>query len=372
MFPRGLIPLRRNPGSSVTQLPSPQRRSPAPQRTKRLRPKTYSVAVYLVGAVILLQVVMLISVFWLRAMVVSVNVKPPNAQANTSGTSPHPTGPVTPHPGGTANPPDFPSLPGLAMTAAHPALLRVPGVSDKLEQIGTLNEEAQVFLSQNDFQSASDLLVRAEDIDPRNPTTLKNLAETYNLMNESVRSRAYWQRLVDLGPGVGTVYAAAKDHVLLLDSGHDADPLKEPSSLARQIYVGTVEKTPVETRNGDAQFHVRAVLMRKNPKMPDFDQKKLQPYVIFYQQMPDGSLVADLGQRKGSFDDTFLFWGDKTSEAFGVDYVMPVPGTPGPNNTTQGEYYGFVIGLYYDKVLQDVRSEPISLSTRMALPREIE
>jgi len=329
-----------------------------------VRPKTYSVAVYLVGAVILLQVGMLISVFWLRAMVVSVNVNPPNAQANNSGTPS-----TTPQPGGTANNPGLPRLPGLETTAAH---LRVPGASDTLAQIGTLNEEAQVFLRQNDFQSASDLLLKAEDIDPRNPTTLKNLAETYNLMNDSVRSRAYWQRLVDLGPGVGTVYAAAKDHVLLLDSGHDANPLKEPSSLARQIYVDTVEKTPVETRNGDAQFHVRAVLMRQNPKMPDFDQKKLQPYVIFYQQMPDGSLVPDLGQRKGSFDDTFLFWSDKTREAFGVDYVMPVPGTPGPNNTTQGEYYGFVIGIYYDKVLQDARSEPSDLSSRMALPRDIE
>jgi hypothetical protein len=346
----------------VTQLPSPQRSYPVPHHVKRVRPKTYSVAVYIVGAIILLQVGMLISVFWLRAMVVSVSVSPPNAQGNISG---NPNPPATP-----ARPvPDMPVLPGLS---ARPALLRVPGVTDKLAQIGTLNEEAQVFLKQNDFSSASDILVRAEDIDPRNPTTLKNLAETYNMMNDSVHARDYWQRLVDLGPGVGTVYAAAKDHVLLLDSGHDADPLREPSSLDRIIYVKTVEKSPVETRDGDAQFHVRAVLMRKDPNMADFDQKKLQPYVIFYQQMPDGSLVPDLGQRKGSFDDTFLFWEGKTTEAFGVDYVMPVPGTPGPNSTTQGEYYGFVIGLYYDKVLQDVRSEPTDLSSRMALPREIE
>jgi len=342
-----------------------------PHHIKRVRPKTYSVAVYLVGAVILLQVVMLISVFWLRAMVVSVNVNPPSAQANNTG-APNLIGPVPPQPSGTPSNPGPPRLPGLETTAAHPALLQVPGVSDKLAQIGTLNEEAQVFLHQNDFQSASDLLVKAEDIDPRNPTTLRNLAETYNLMNNSPRTRVYWQRLTDLGRGVGTVYDEARDHVLLLDSGHDADPLKEPSSLAREIYVGAVEKTPVETRNGDAQFHVRAVLMRNNPKMADFDQKKLQPYVIFYQQMPDGSLVPDLGQRKGSFDDTFLFWGDKTREAFGVDYIMPVPGTPGPNNTIQGEYYGFVIGIYYDKILQDVRSEPTDLSSRMALPREIE
>jgi tetratricopeptide (TPR) repeat protein len=326
-----------------------------------VRPKTYSVAVYLVGAVILLQIVMLISVFWLRAMVVTVNVNFPNA----SGT---PNGPGATQPGGAAYNPGVPRLPSLETSG----LLRVPAASDELAQVGTLNEEAQVFLRQNDFQSASDILIKAEDIDPRNPTTLKNLAEIYNLLNDAVRAREYWQRLVDLGPGVGTVYAAAKDHVLLLDSGPDASPLKEPSSLDRQIYVDTVEKTPVETRDGDAQFQVRSVLMRKNPKMPEFDQKKLQPYVIFYQQMPDGSLVPDLGQRKGSFDDTFLFWGGKTSEAFAVDYVMPVPGTPGPNNTIQGKYYGFVIGIYYDKVLQDVRSEPSDLSARMALPREIE
>jgi hypothetical protein len=354
----------------MTQNPYPDGRSPLPKNIRRVRPKTYSVAVYLVLAVILLQVVMLISVFWLRAMVVTVSTNPPSPLVSNLA---RPYVPPTPGKHGpTGNTPDMPVLPALEMSPLHPALLKVPGVSDKLAQIGTLNDEAQVFLHQNDFSSASDLLVRAEDIDPRNPATLKNLAETYSLMNDAVRSKEYWQRLVDLGPGVGTVYAAARDHVLLLDSGHDANPLREASTLDRQVYVSTVEKTPVETRNGDAQFHVRAVLMRKDPKMAGFDQKKLQPYVIFYQQMPDGSLVPDLGQRKGAFDDTFLFWSDKLSEPFGVDYVMPVPGTPGPNNTTQGEYYGFVIGIYYDKVLQDVRSEPSDLSARMALPREIE
>ena len=359
----------------MTQLPSPQRRSSVPQHVKRVRPKTYSVAVYLVVAVVLLQVVMVISVFWLRAMVVTVNVKPPSGLAANSGNPAaiyHPSGLGMPHTGVSPSNPDMIVLPSLEMEAVHPALLRVPGASDKLAQIGTLNEEAEVFLHQNDYPSALDLLVKAEDIDPRNPNTLKSLAETYNLMNDAVRAKAYWQRLVDLGQGVGTVYGVAVDHVKLLNSGDDANPLKEVSSLDRKIYIDGVEKTPVDTREGAAQFQVRAVLMRKDPKMADFDQKKLQPYVIFYQQMPDGSLAPDLGQRKGSFDDTFLFWEGKSKEAFSVDYVMPVPGAPGPNNTTQGEYYGFVIGIYYDKVLQDVASEPTDLSARMALPREIE
>lgn len=357
----------------VTTLPPSMLRPPARNPRKRVRPKTYSVAVYMVFAIALLEVIMLISVFWLRAMVVSVNTGLPKAKMGPAGAPYVPTMPHAPVPTG---PPAVDStgvarLPSLAATATRPGRLNVPSASDKQEQISTLNEEAHVFLRQNDYPSALDLLVKAEDLDPRSPITLKNMAETYNLMNDAVLARIYWQRLVDLGQGVGTIYGVAKDHVLLLDSGKESTPLREASSLPRRLYVNSVEKSPVDTRQGVAQFTLRAVLKRKDPTA-EFDQKKLQPYVIFYQQMPDGSLMPDLGQRKGSFEDTFLFADDKENEAFTVTYIMPIPGAPGPNNTKQGEYYGFVIGLYYDKTLQDVRSEPSDLCIRMALPQEIE
>jgi hypothetical protein len=51
---------------------------------------------------------------------------------------------------------------------------------------------------------------------------------------------------------------------------------------------------------------------------------------------------------------------------------MPIPSPKGPNTPAVGNYYGFVIGIYYDKVLQDVRSEPSDLATRIPLPDEIE
>ena len=119
-------------------------------------------------------------------------------------------------------------------------------------------------------------------------------------------------------------------------------------------------------------FHVRAVLCARTRKMAGFDQKKLQPYVIFYQQCPTAASCPISASARVRSTTRSCSGATKLKEPFGVDYVMPVPGTPGPNNTTQGEYYGFVIGIYYDKVLQDVRSEPSDLSSRMALPREIE
>ena len=165
--------------------------------------------------------------------------------------------------------------------------------------------------------------VRRRDLDPRNPGTLKNLAETSYLMNDSVSAKNYWQRLADLGPGVGTMYALAKDHVLLLNSTADANTLTQPSPFPRTTYIDEVEKTPVETSNGQPSFHLRAVLMRKDSRLP-FDQNKLQVYVIFYRETPDGHLVPDLSQRKGAFEkQTFLFWHNKLKEPFGVDYLMP-------------------------------------------------
>ena len=379
----GLYPLRRDPfaaqahTNSVTRLPTPQR-LPVPQHTKRLRPKTYSVAVYLVIGVVAIQIIMVISVFYLRAMVVPVNVKFPQALLkpgiSTVVVPQPPTVPAVVSPSLSPSPPklpDLPSLPSLATSMPHPALLSVPTVSDKIAQISSLNDQAQMLMRQNNLKDGLDLLIKAEDIDPRNPNTLKSLAETYYLMNNAPMAKQYWQRLVDLGPGVGTVYALAKDHVLLLGN-HDADALAVPSTLPRFIYVDMVEKTSVETVNGKPQFHLRTELKRKDPDMPSFDQKKLRPYVIFYQQTSDGKLAPDLGQHGGAFEDTFLFWGKKNKEAFGVDYVMPIPGLPGPNNTTTGEYYGFVIGIYYNNELQDARSEPSDLITRMPLPAEIE
>jgi len=318
--------------------------------------------------VVVLQVVMLISVFWLRAMVVHVNVKlpkPQGLQASASQTvKPNTTPPPKPEL------PNLPGLPSLQINTSHSALLTVPKVSDQLEQIGILNDEAEAFVKQHALQSAIETLTKAEDIDPRHPQTLKNLAKTYALMGDSAQAKIYWQRLVDLGPGVGTIYADAEDHVVLL-AGPEGNILNDPSTHLRQVYVSSVEKTPVETVDGKAQFHLRATLARKDSGAP-FEQKKLQPYVVFYQQMPNGSLVPDLGQRKGTFDDTFLFWNKKTSEPFGVDYIMPVPSASANNSAPVGSYYGFVIGIYYDKVLQDARSEPSDLITRIPLPDEIE
>lgn len=324
-----------------------------------MRPGTYTAAVYVLGAVIVLEAASVISVFWMRAMVVPVNFTVPKPHAPALTTT-------------TAQPPGKNGeLPNLTISN-RPGLLALPTASDQETQISNLLDQAKMLTQQNDLKGALDVDIQAEDIDPRNPDVLQALATIYKQLNDSVRSKIYWQRLFDLGPAVGQPYAIARDQIQLLEGWPDADPLSNPSLLGRTIFINSVEKTPVQTINGTPQFQVRTVLMRKDPNMPDFQQKKLQLFVIFYQQMPDGTLTPDLRPHKSSFDDVFLFWNKNPKEPFTVDYTMPIADTPGPDGKPMGKYYGFVIGIYYDKTLQDVRSEPADLVTRLPLPDAIE
>ena len=349
----------------MTRLPPPPD-LPYAITVPRVRPRTYTVAVYILCGVLLLQVVMVISVFWLRAMVVPVNFEVPKPSLVI---------PLTATPVIPANSPS--EMPNLAVSGRR-TLLALPSANDTQSQIGNILDQARQQRRQGDLKNSIMTMLQAEDLDPRNPDVLQGLAEVYYLLNDPVHSKMYWQRLVDLGPAVGRAYSLARDHVLLLNSTPDADPMQAFSTLGRIIYIASVEKTPVQTVNGQPEFQLRTVLMRKDPAMAGFEQKKLQPYVIFYQKAANGqpvttgSLSPDLRPHRGGFEDTVLFWGKTTREAFNVEYTLPVAGTLGPDGKPMGDYYGFVIGIYYDKVLQDARSEPADLVQRLPLPDGIE
>ncbi len=344
----------------MTRLPPSSSRPPAPLNSLRVRPTTYTVAVYFLGFILLLEFVMVLSVFWLRALVVPINFEIPRSHA--------PTAPAPATAAQSLAPADVPNL----AVSGRRTLLALPAATDQQSQVSNLLDQARLLRSQGDLKGAINAMNQAEDLDPRNPSVLQGMAEVYYLLDDAPRSKIYWQRLVDLGPAVGGAYSLALDHIRLLKPNPAADAIQAPSILGRTVYIASVEKTPVETGGGAPQFHLRTVLMRKDPTMPDFDQKKLQPYVIFYQLMPDGTLAPDLRPHKSGFDDMFLFWNKQTQEAFTVDYSLPVAGTTGPDGKPMGDYYGFVIGIYYDKTLQDVRSEPADLITRLPLPDGIE
>jgi hypothetical protein len=183
------------------------------------------------------------------------------------------------------------------------------------------------------------------------------MAKFYADTSDSAQSCVYWQRLVDQGPEIGSIYSEAKDQLQLKGDVY-SNPLRDASPWPRGIYIRQVVKTPVKVEDEDPVFHLRVDLGLKD--IPNFDQKKLRPFVIFYQSLPDGSRKVDPDQTAGTFEHAF------------VTYKMPDPGGTGHDGLPSGEYYGFIVALYYDGVLQDSRSEPSSLWIDDPLPQAIE
>ncbi len=110
--------------------------------------------------------------------------------------------------------------------------------------------------------------------------------------------------------------------------------------------------------------------MSCNLRRSTFEPQRFRAYVVFYSRLTSGRLVPDLAQKPGSFADQVLFRARKMKERFSVDYRTTTPPS-GPDHS-EGQYYGFIIGLYYDHLLQDTYAEPSSLTEQQPLPRAIE
>ena len=102
-----------------------------PLNSLRVRPTTYTVAVYVLAVVLLFEVVMVISVFWLRSMVVPVNFQVPRGFA-TVASKPVPfIPPILP-----------PDVPNLAVSGKR-TLLSLPSANDKQTQMGNFLDQAR-------------------------------------------------------------------------------------------------------------------------------------------------------------------------------------------------------------------------------------
>lgn len=337
----------------------------------------------MIVAVVLLEMVMLISVFYLRSLVVAVGTQPPRpAGQKTAQIQPTPepviiqSGTETPATNGTntvaatnpntgtVTPVNTGPMPMLKIDFSN---IPVLSTSDRLDQINDYLTKASDMSAHHQKRDAEDVLHKAEQLDPESPQVLEALARYYDAAGDSPLSAQFWQRLIDLGPEVGSVYTEANDQLKL--KGSFADPLKDKSQWPRRVYIRQVTKSTVKVEDDSPVFHVQVELGRTDTLA--FDQRQLRPYVIFYQLMPDGSLKVDDNQKSGTFQHAFLFDGTNR-ESFFVTYTMPMEGDVGKDHLPVGTYYGFVVAVYYEGALQDARSQPTTLWLEKPLPDSIE
>jgi len=168
---------------------------------KRLRPKTYSIAIYVVAFFLLVEAGFLLSVFWCRQEFVLETQGPAMpATADTVEETSQPAPRLTPPP-----------------SDITPPRLPVPKVATPEDRVLELNEQARTFRLNGQLDQCRTTLQQALELDPKHPNTLMNLAMLEEAQDKFEDALGYWQKVVAL-PSLSQVQAQmAREHIALLE-----------------------------------------------------------------------------------------------------------------------------------------------------------
>jgi tetratricopeptide (TPR) repeat protein len=308
---------------------------------KRLRPKTYSLAIYLVIAVIFMQIAALVSVFWFRHRVVSVDTNAPELGATlTTTTVPSPIRLLAPLPPAVEEPRNL-ELP------AQVGRLNVQRAQDVTARIAGLNEESTKFRQQGEFKLAAAALQEAEKLDPKNGLTLTSLALLAEAENQREAAVGYWQRIVEVGPTLGTAYMLAKERLIVANQTAKAG--------GRQaLFIDSIQQVNA-AENLPAGFATQLkISIGSRGAESALDPSKVSVQLYFYDRRGDGKVVPTATPPRITWVDKKLDWLDPQNETLLADYRL----TAGADNR---QYFGYVLRIWYRGVLQDERVEPLDL-----------
>ncbi|MFQ3670184.1 MAG: hypothetical protein SNJ84_01860 [Verrucomicrobiia bacterium] len=314
---------------------------------KRLRPKTYAVAVYVVGLFVLMQLVALGLAFWFRQNVTIEKVGPELSEEVVAVVTPieevkEPTKPADP----------------LSPLDARPEGRLSLGVGGAVEQqVGQLNEDARLFRRNGDFPMAEVALRQALDLKPNDLLTLTNYAMLEEARGNRGAAFERWKQVIEVAPEGDPTVRLARERSILLEEAlrleEEARRREEAllEGVDRRVTVVDVRTVPEPLPEVPQEIQRDFLLKSANRSIP-VDPSKLRVQVFVYDQIDGGRLEPAKIEAK------FLSGQPDFNRAEGETLrtiYRAVPEEP------ERRYYGYIVRVFYDNQLQYQRAEPRNL-----------
>lgn len=324
----------------------------SPVHRKRLRPKAYSIGLYIVGGFILLEIVALLFIFWIRQEV-RIETAGPALSSKSDAVS-------------------FLDLDDEASLAEVPLPnLPKPEIEARLDldlkntpqlDIARLNEDARKFRRDGDFHLAEAALRQALEIDKENVLTLTNLAMLEEARGDGERSLAAWREVIRAGTqdgeAVSTTVQLARERARLIARRIELEQsaVARESSLSDSKRILSVDQVLTEPANpGENPSELKKeFIIRKKDGVGKIASNRVKIQLYFYERTPENRLApAPIDAR---FAGNPARWDeDGAAERLVAEYRQ---------STASGEdrrYYGYLIRIFYEGELQDERAEPEQL-----------
>lgn len=263
-----------------------------------------------------------------------------------------PAAPATNSPGATPSP---------AAAANADRENRLPELLSKGRQ---LRESGDSTAAVAQFQEASTL-------DEKNPVPFVELAVTEEAMGLTRESLDHWRKVHQLGSSAGLYFSLAEAKLkaanALTAPGDTATAPEEAPDLTAPvegIATGSVLGLLPVTREDqlDGKSAARFLLhipVKVRPKAR-IDVHELIIHVLFY-ELVDGRRIEETAANvKSHWLNPPADWVGSETEQLEVEYQLPKPPTAA-DVIVDRKYYGYIIRLYYQELLQATVAEPASL-----------
>jgi tetratricopeptide (TPR) repeat protein len=307
-----------------------------------MRPKTYSVAVYLVALFIVAEIVMLGGIWWFRQSKVKLETVAPTPPVNANTPSLNIKAPEAP----------IPNLPKPEIDGR----LNVVSQNEKIvREVGRLNVDAQNFRQNGDFSLAETALNQAIELDPGSPQTLANMAMLQEAMGNNEKALEYWKGITALGVSAGKTIQLARERAVIIQQRVVLEQQARQREMSlfllkRQIVIADVNATVTDST---PEVQVDFAIKRADAKLR-IDPKKMLIQLYFYDQLANGRFIP-AKSIDASFVEQPADWSKRGTEILRARYVL--------SQGAGGKFipYGYLLRVYYNDELQDERANPVAL-----------
>lgn len=323
------------------------------QLRKRLRPRTYSVTVYVVGFFIALEFALLAGFLYVRQSVVQIDTEAPElvGQEENPGT-------IIGNKGFSLLNDELPPL------TSSGSRLSVPDVEDPRTQIADYIEQARRYRLAGKYDLADDYLKRSLKVNPKDGLTLTSLAQLEETRGRFDIALDYWLRVVQLGPEATDFQNLARERAAVLedklrDEKESSQRQEFLAGLKRDLSFGEIKSYP-STLPLRPEFFELSVPIKLNADI-EIDTRKLRVQTFLYDRVPGTGSIVGSRNVQATFSQRPYWKGESRVEELKVTY-----NGSGVVGGERAYYYGYIFRVYYDGVLQDEHILPLDLAKRVA------
>lgn len=356
--------------------------------------KTFAVALALLGAVALAQV--LAALYLYTRQPAAETLTPEKKAAVEASLFRRPKLRATP----SSAPVKVPAMAGVPSAT----VMRPPAAPTGVA--ATLLHVAKGFRERGDTTNAIAKLQQATALDPGNAEILAELALTYESMQLFDRSNEVWRRLQSLGPGAGPLFALADlklqvgvpTQSAVSANGSPAAPPAQPGDDAGIPDGSTFGISEVSLKNEPGPEAETRLLLRVGVKVrpaTPIDHTKVKLQVFFYDMVNNDQVVLTDAEVSFEWVTPGHDWAETGTEVLDVTYFRPKQRDQAPGGAIGNQpmdvpdsvekarlaarkpkaaaemlptsesgprqYLGYIVRVYYKDQLQAVRADPTRL-----------